>query len=259
MSAAIADTYDAFLLDLDGVLFRGAEPVPGAADAVERLRETGKGVAFVTNNSARTPGEVAEHLATVGVRAGPEEIETSALTTAGVLASRGIARAFVVGERGLREALAGVGIRVADDEPEVVVVGWDRRVDYTRLRDAAVAVQRGATLIASNHDASYPSDDGMRWPGAGAIASAIEVTCGVTAEVMGKPEPPILEAALRRAGGGRPLVVGDRLDTDVEGAVRLGWDSCLVLTGVSTREEASAGPVRPTHVVPDLRGLFDGG
>ena len=113
-----------------------------------------------------------------------------------------------MGERGLREALTSAGIDLVDERPDVVVVGWDRSVDYARLRDASLAVQRGATLIASNADASYPAEDGSRWPGAGAIVAAIETTCVVRAEVMGKPESPILEAALRRAGGGRPLVVG---------------------------------------------------
>ena len=181
----------------------------------------------------------------MGVEAEPSEVETSALTTAGVLAGRGVGRAFVVGERGLREALTSAGIDLVDERPDVVVVGWDRSVDYARLRDASLAVQRGATLIASNADASYPAEDGSRWPGAGAIVAAIETTCVVRAEVMGKPESPILEAALRRAGGGRPLVVGDRLDTDIEGAARLGWASCLVLTGVSTREEAAEAPGDP--------------
>ena len=121
-------------------------------------------------------------------------------------------------------------------------------MDYARLRDAAVAVQRGARLIASNPDTSYPAPDGMRWPGAGAILAAIEATCEVRAEVIGKPHAPIYLAALRRAGGGRPLVVGDRLDTDIAGAEHLGWSSLLVLTGISTRTEAEAGDVHPTYI-----------
>jgi glycerol-1-phosphatase len=253
----IADRYDAFLLDLDGVLFRGTEPIEGAGEAVERLRAAAKGVAFVTNNSSRTPQEIADHLAGVGVVAHPDEVETSALATAALLTERGVGRAFVIGERGLREAIGDAGLVVDDARPDVVVVGWDRGVDYERIRAAALAVQRGASLIASNADVSYPAPDGLRWPGTGAILSAIEVTCDVRAEVVGKPNAPIFLAALERAGGGRPLVVGDRLDTDIEGAARLGWDSLLVLTGISTRDEAQQGSVRPTEVGKDLRALFE--
>ncbi len=252
----IVERFDAFLLDLDGVLFRGSQPIEGAGEAVDRLRAMGKAVVFVTNNSARTPEEVVAHLASVGVAGQAGEVESSALTTASVLAARGARSAFVVGERGLREALMQAGIEPADERPDVVVVGWDREVDYARLRDAAVAVQRGAALIASNPDTSYPAEDGTRWPGAGAILAAIEATCGVEAEVIGKPHAPIFKAALARAGGGVPLVVGDRLDTDIEGASRLGWSSLLVLTGISTREEADMGPVHPTYVAEDLGGLF---
>ena len=261
MSVSIADRYDAFLLDLDGVLFRGDQPIPWAAEAVQRLRSMGRSIVFVTNNSARTPEQVAEHLQTVGVQAAPAEVETSALTTASVLADRGVRRALVVGEAGLRSALEAVGITLveASRAPDVVVVGWDRGVDYERLRTAAVAVQRGAALVASNPDTSYPAPDGTRWPGAGAILAVIEATCEIRAEVIGKPYAPIFEAALRRAGGGTPLVVGDRLDTDIEGAARLSWASMLVLTGISTEDEAAAGAVHPTFVAQDLRGLFAAG
>jgi HAD superfamily hydrolase (TIGR01457 family) len=258
MSPSIASGFDAFLLDLDGVLFRGSSPIPGAADTVQRLRAADKRIVFMTNNAARTPEEVCAHLAAVGIPASVDEVETSALATAGVLAARGVRRASVVGERGLRDALAAAGIAVTDDAPEVVVVGWDRTVDYERLRDASVAVQRGAALVGSNPDTSYPAEDGTRWPGAGAILAAIEVTCQVSAEVIGKPNAPLFEAALRRAGGGRPLVVGDRLDTDIEGAARLGWASCLVLTGISTRQEAAAASRPPTYVLDDIGGLFAG-
>lgn len=256
----IADRYDAFLFDLDGVLYRGSEPVPGAADAVSRLRSMGKRVAFVTNNSGRTPESVAEHLRAVGVAADPGEVETSALTTATLLARRGVGSAFVVGEEGIRSALAEAGIEVIDGEPDlvdVVVVGWDRGADYDALRTASVLVQRGARLIATNPDASYPAGDGLRWPGAGALLAAVETTTGVQGEVVGKPEPPLLHAALERAGGGRPLLIGDRLDTDIAGAVACGWDSLLVLTGIAGEEEALTGPIQPTYVGRDLSFLFD--
>ena len=255
----IVERYDAFLFDLDGVLYRGASPVPHAAESLARLRALGKGVAFVTNNSGRPPAEVAERLRDVGVDASPDEVETSALTTASILADRGVGRVFVVGEAGLIAALTDAGIEVAPGEPEAVdavVVGWDRGADYAKLRTASVLVQRGAALIATNPDPSFPAADGTAWPGAGALLAAIETTTGVRGEVIGKPFPPVLRAALERAGGGRPLLVGDRLDTDIAGAAGLGWDSMLVLTGIATREDLRSSPVRPTFVADDLRGLF---
>jgi HAD superfamily hydrolase (TIGR01457 family) len=255
----IAEGYDAFLFDLDGVLYRGDDPIPGAADALARLRSLGKRIVFVTNNSGRTPEQVAGRLRSVGIAAEPGEIETSALTTATVLAGQGVGRTFVVGEAGIRTALAEVGIDVVEGEPDTVdavVVGWDRRADYTSLRVASVLVERGARLVATNADASFPAADGMRWPGAGALLAAIETTTGVRGEVIGKPHPPLLLAALERAGGGRPLLVGDRLDTDIAGAVGLGWDSLLVLTGISTEADVGDATFRPTHVAQDLRELF---
>jgi HAD superfamily hydrolase (TIGR01457 family) len=255
----LADPYDAILLDLDGVLYRWPEPIEGSPEAVERLRTAGKGVAFVTNNSSRTPEQVAERLASAGVRAEASEVVTSALATAVLLRERGVGSAFVIGEVGLRTALAEAGIRLVDGRDETavdaVVVGFDRGVDYAKLRDAAVLVEEGAALVASNPDPSFPAPGGEAWPGAGALLAAVETTTGVRAEVVGKPEAPLLRAALERAGGGRPLVVGDRLDTDVAGAVRLGWDSALVLTGSSRRDDLEGSPWAPTLVVEALRDL----
>jgi HAD superfamily hydrolase (TIGR01457 family) len=255
----LAERYDAFLFDLDGVLYRGSEPIPGAADAVERVRRLGKRLAFVTNNSARTPEQVADHLRSVGVAADPGEVETSALATADLLAVRGVRRAFVIGEAGIRAALSARGIDVLTGEPEsvdAVVVGWDRDVDYAKLRSAALLIQRGAAFVATNADASYPAPDGL-WPGAGAIVAAIETTVGIAPEVVGKPYPPIFEAALRRAGGGRALVIGDRLDTDIAGANRLGWGSLLVLSGVTGPDDLAGAAERATVVAPGLEVLTD--
>jgi HAD superfamily hydrolase (TIGR01450 family) len=253
----IADDYDAFLFDLDGVLYRGDRPIARAAESVDALRTAGKRLAFVTNNSARTPEAVLAHLGAVGVHAEVEEIETSALTTAAALAGRGIGSAFVIGEEGLRTALTDAGLRVIDDghDPDAVVIGWDRGITYGSLTQASIAVQRGALLFASNDDASYPAPEGLTWPGAGAIVAAVEVATGSRAEVFGKPNPPILRAALDRAGGGRPLVIGDRVGTDIEGAARLGWDAALVLTGISTRGDLQAAGLRVAYVIEDLSEL----
>ena len=255
----LVDAYDSILLDLDGVIYLGSEPVPGAAEAVARLRKLGKGLAFVTNNSSRTPAAVAQHLGSVGVRASADEVETSGLATAAVLAARGVRTAFVVGEEGVRLALAEAGIEVFDgstDSVDAVVIGWDRGADYDKLRIAAQLVDRGADFVATNADASYPAPGGERWPGAGALLAAVETTVGRRAEVVGKPQAPVLLEALTRAGGGRPLVVGDRIDTDIAGATGLGWDCLLVLTGISTAADAEAADPRPTYIGADLAALF---
>jgi HAD superfamily hydrolase (TIGR01450 family) len=190
------------------------------------------------------------------------EVTTSALVTADLLRNRGVGLAYVVGEAGLRTALAAAGITVAPRNAsvaDVVVVGLDRGVDYDTLRTASVLVEGGAALVASNGDASFPAADGTAWPGAGAILAVIERTTGVRGEVVGKPHPPLLRAALARAGGGRPLVVGDRLDTDIGAAARLGWDSALVLTGISTREDVRSASFAPTYVVDTLANIVADG
>jgi HAD superfamily hydrolase (TIGR01457 family) len=259
----IAASYDRFLLDLDGVLFRGGDPIDGAAEVVGVLRDRGKRVVFVTNNAARTPAQVVAHLASVGIDAAEDEVETSALVTAQLLEDRGLRRVAVIGEEGLRSALVARGLEIVPGDtgaPEALAVGWDRSVDWEALRRAAIAIERGAAFIATNPDTSYPAPDGLRWPGAGAIVAALVATTGEQPEVVGKPHAPLLEAAARRAGGAGPiLVVGDRLDTDIEGAARLGWDSLLVLTGISTRDELARSSVTPTYVGEDLRVLLADG
>jgi glycerol-1-phosphatase len=255
----LVDRYDAALLDLDGVLYRGTEPIDGAAEAVRELRERGVGIAFVTNNSSRTPEQVAEKLRGLGIDARPEEVASSAMATADFLAAQSVGSAFVVGETGIREALRKAGIEVLDGEPDhadVVVVGVDTDATYATLRTAALLVQRGSRLVATNADRSYPVPEGL-WPGAGALLAVITTTTGREPEaVIGKPNTPLLEAALERAGGSRPLVVGDRLDTDISGAAAAGWDSLLVLTGVSGPADLVGARDLPTYVAGTLGGLF---
>ncbi len=255
---ALIDRYDCFLFDLDGVLYRGDRPVEGAPEALAALRAAGRRVAFVTNNSSRTPQEVAHKLSGIGCPATPEEVVSSARATADLLASRGGGTAFVVGENGIRTALEDAGVRLLDgDAPaaDYVVVGWDRSADYEKLKNACVLVQHGAKLVATNADPSFPAGDGLFWPGAGALLSVIVVTTGATPEIVGKPHAPLFESARSRAGGGRPLVVGDRLDTDIAGAAALGWDSMLVLTGISEEEDIASADAHPTYVARNLSAL----
>jgi glycerol-1-phosphatase len=249
--------YEAFLFDLDGVLYRGADPIPGSAETIRAIRDGDRRVAFVTNNSSRTPGQVAALLQTMTIEAHPGEVVTSALATAWVLGRRGVRSAFVVGEAGIRDALEEAGIEVRDgaaDQVDVVVVGWDRSADYEKLKTAGLLVQRGARLVATNPDPSYPAPDGL-WPGAGALLAAITTTTGAIPDVIGKPYPPLFEEARRLVGPARTLVVGDRLDTDIAGAAALGLDSILVLSGVSQAAELLQARELPTYVGTDVSVL----
>ncbi len=255
----LAERYDCILFDLDGVLYRGGAAVPSAPPTLAELRRRSVRPVFLTNNSSRTPLQVAEKLRGIGIEAEPGEVVTSALATAELLAERGGGRAFVIGMDGVREALTGAGIEVLDGRPDaadLVVVGFDGEATYERLKTASLLVERGARLVATNADASFPAADGL-WPGAGALLAVVTTTTGAEPEIVGKPFAPLFESALRRGGGGRPLVVGDRLDTDIEGAANLGWDTMLVLTGVATRAEAEARTVRPTVIAQDVSALLE--
>lgn len=255
----LAERYGCILFDLDGVLYRGEDAVPQAPPTMAELRRRGVRPVFLTNNSSRTPRQVADKLRAIGIEADPAEVVTSALATAELLAERGGGRAFVIGQDGVREALTDAGIRVLEGEPEeadLVVVGFDGGATYGSLKRASLLVQRGARLVATNADASYPAADGL-WPGAGALLSVITTTTGAEPEIVGKPFHPLFEAGRRRGGGGRPLVVGDRLDTDIEGAARLGWDTMLVLTGVSGPEDVERTGIRPTVIAEDVSALLE--
>src|SRR5919198_3373191 len=180
----IADRYDAVLFDLDGVLYRGTESLPGASETVAALRARGTGIAFVTNNSSRTPDAIARHLTALGIDARADEVETSALATAALLRSRAVASAFVIGGAGLHEALRSAGVSVLErdsDHADAVVVGIDPSFTYADLVTGSWLVHGGASLIASNADATYPAADGITLPGAGAIMAALETATGVRA------------------------------------------------------------------------------
>jgi glycerol-1-phosphatase len=263
VSPSPADRYDAFLLDLDGVLYRGEDPVDGAPETVEALRSMGKGTVFMTNNSWRTPAQVAQKLEGMGIGAQPEDVVTSGQATAAqlrrALGSNG-ATAYVLGGPGVRSALADAGIDPVDGEPDrvdVVVVGWDRDLTYDRLRTATVLIGRGARLVATNADASYPAPGGELWPGAGAILAAVEAGSGRSATVVGKPHRPLFDLAVDRAGGRTALVVGDRIETDIVGAANAGLDAALVLTGASTPADLLVADALPTMIVANLREITD--
>jgi HAD superfamily hydrolase (TIGR01450 family) len=256
----LADRYRAVLLDLDGVLYRGDGAVPGAAEVVAELRAAGKRIVFLTNNSARTPEQVAAKLRGLGIEAAPDEVVTSARPTARLVAADGpTPTAYVIGRDGVRTALAEAGVEVLDGSPEradFVVVGWDGDVGYDELRVASVLARRGARLVATNDDASYPAPGGELWPGAGAILAAVETASGRTATVVGKPHRPLFDEAIDPAGTSEAVMVGDRVETDIAGAAAVGIDAVLVLSGASGRGDLLDGDRLPVAVGNDVRVLL---
>jgi glycerol-1-phosphatase len=263
VSAAADDTslqarHDALLVDLDGVVQLGSEPVAGAALAVSDAREAGLRVVFVTNHASRTPADVAASLCALGVTAAAGEVLTSSMAAAQLLADRFApgSRVLVVGGAGLREPveLAGLTpVASANDDPVAVVQGWSPELTWALLAEAAVAIRSGATWVATNRDATLPSPRGPL-PGNGAMVAAVAMATGAEPEVVGKPGRALFDAAVSLADARRPLVIGDRLDTDIAGANRAGLPSLLVLTGVSRAEELPGAPPehRPTYVGRDL-------
>ena len=263
-SAEPLDTaYDVALLDLDGVVYLGGTAIPGAAEALRKADAAGMRLAYVTNNAFRTPAAIAALLTSFGVPATQEDVVTSAQAAARLLADRlpPGAPVLVIGGSGLRMALRERGLRpvsTAIDKPQAVVQGYAPDISYSMLAEGGLAVAAGALFVASNADRTLPSRRG-RQPGNGALLAVIATATGVQPLVAGKPEPPLHHESVLRTGAKNPLVVGDRLDTDIEAAHRVGADSLLVLTGVTGPAEAVLAPPsqRPTYLAEDLAGLLE--
>jgi HAD superfamily hydrolase (TIGR01450 family) len=250
---------DALVCDLDGVVYRGPAPV---VHAVEVLGALDLPIVYVTNNASRPPAEVAEHLVRLGLRVQPSDVVTSAQAAADLVRrSRPQAAVLPVGGPGVRTAMQEYGLEVVSraEDADTVVQGYGPGVTATDLAEAAYAIAGGAWWVATNTDATIPNERGIA-PGNGALVGAVGQAVGRDPDtVVGKPHPDLYEFASARLGvePSRLLAVGDRLDTDIAGANAAGMPSVLVLTGVSTRAEAevSSGPLRPTYVIDDLRGL----
>jgi glycerol-1-phosphatase len=255
--------YDVALLDLDGVVYLGGTPIPGAAEALRKADAAGMRLAYVTNNAFRTPAAIAELLTSFGVPAAKEDVVTSAQAAARLLAEHLQAGApvLVVGGSGLRMAVRERGLRpvsTAIDKPQAVVQGYAPDISYSLLAEGGLAVAAGALFVASNGDRTLPSRRG-RQPGNGSLIQVIATATGRKPLVAGKPEPPLHRESVLRTGAKNPLVVGDRLDTDIEAAHRVGADSLLVLTGVTGPAEVVLAPPsqRPTYLAEDLAGLLE--
>ena len=260
-TATLLDLHDALLLDLDGVVYVGAQPVAHAVEALRTVARRGVRTAYVTNNAARPPAEVAAHLRSFGLDVADSDVVTSAQAGAREVAARVPAGSPVlaVGGPGVAAALVARGlrpVRSAADSPAAVLMGYGPDVGMRDLAEASYAVGAGALFVATNTDTSIPTPRGLA-PGNGTLVSAVETTTGVAPLVCGKPFPPLMTESVERISASRPLVVGDRLDTDIEAGHASGIPSLLVLTGVTEVPALLAAPPhqRPTYVAADLRGL----
>jgi HAD superfamily hydrolase (TIGR01450 family) len=260
---SLVEAYDLAMLDLDGVVYIGGEAVPRAADHLARAREAGLRLAFVTNNASRPPEDVAAHLRELGVAADTEDVVTSAQAAARLLRDRfgDGAHVALLGGPGLDSALRAEGlepVRVDAEDAVAVVSGYGPKVLWRDIMRVAVRVRDGLPWVVSNTDVTIPTAYGTA-PGHGVLVGVLRDFAGVEPEVAGKPARPLLDETIRRVGGDHPLMVGDRLDTDIDGAVNAGCDSLLVMTGVTGLAELVAVPAghRPTYVAADLAGLME--
>ncbi|MEA2427676.1 MAG: glycerol-phosphatase, partial [Thermoleophilaceae bacterium] len=244
--------YDQVILDLDGCVWVGPDPIPGAVEAITALREAGKRIAFVTNDPRHALEDHVRKLWRIGVQASIADVVSAGAAMQHLLAETRRGRtAYVIGTEPFRRHVADAGCRILNDtdlasRAELVIVGGTDDMVFDDLKNAVLALRRGADFLATGRDPTYPMPDGL-WPGTGAVLAAVEVGSGREAAIVGKPEPQLFYTALDRLGDGPTLVIGDRLDADIAAAVKARLDSALVLTGGTSREEADAAqePVKP--------------
>jgi glycerol-1-phosphatase len=258
--ATLAQEHDCLLLDLDGTVFRGQEPTTGAVDTLAAVTSR---TLYVTNNASRSSDEVAQHLRAMGFAAVADDVVTSAQSAAHLLADRLPAGAavLIVGTESLAAEIDSVGlkpVRQWSDDPVAVVQGHSPETAWPDLAEAALAIRGNAFWVAANVDRTLPSERGLL-PGNGSMVAALQAATDREPTVAGKPQPTLLTDALSRGDFRNPLVVGDRLDTDIAGANAAGLPSLLVLSGVSTASEVVRAVVgeRPNYIAADLRSLYD--
>ncbi|WP_058302315.1 TIGR01457 family HAD-type hydrolase [Gorillibacterium timonense] len=253
-----------YIIDLDGTLYAGTNPIPQAAPFIDSLRRAGSPYLFVTNNSSRTPDEVARHLREIaGIPAAAEDVLTSAQAAARYQADAAPgSRVYAIGEQGLRQALAKAGLHLVegpDDKPDAVIQGIDRSFTYAKLFSASRAILGGAAFIATNSDLQLPTEQGLT-PGSGSLSLAIRAASGVEPVWIGKPSPIIMNYAIERLGlpADEIWVVGDNLRTDIAGGIAAGCRTAWVLTGIAQDVDPEE-QIRITSIKPELvlRHLLD--
>ncbi|MFT8872500.1 MAG: TIGR01457 family HAD-type hydrolase [Sporolactobacillus sp.] len=243
-------SYKTFLFDLDGTVYRGKEPIPEAVAFVKELKARGLDYLFITNNSTRTADEVAIQLSSYGIPCSAADVLTTGMAAARFVAQeKPNASVFAIGEEGLIGQLSKAGLRFDDRQPDYVVFGMDRTINYQKYEKACFAVRAGAHFISTNPDVALPNERGLA-PGNGALTAVIAVSTGVTPVYIGKPEPIMIEQALNVLGAEKAttVMIGDNYDTDIMAGIRAGLDTMLVLTGVTSEQALAGKPAQPTYV-----------
>ena len=248
---------EAFICDMDGVIYHGNRIIPGAQNFVNWLIASDKKFLFLTNSSERSPRELAQKLARMGLTVGEEHFYTSALATAAFLATQCPgASVYAIGEPGLTGALYDAGLSMNDYNPDYVVLGETRSLNYEKIERAVRLVQNGAMLIGTNSDMTGPSEQGIV-PACRALMAPIELTTGKTAYYVGKPNPLMMRHALNKLGADNrhAVIVGDRMDTDIVAGIESELDTVLVLSGVTSEETVSLFPYRPRFILPNVGAI----
>jgi len=260
---ALVDSYDMVGFDLDGVVYRGPEAVPQAPETIAELRKRGVRVGFVTNNAQRASSTVADHLTSLGIDCTPDDVVTSAQATARIMAEAlpAGAEVFVLGTPALRAEIAARGLTPVSGRSSAlaaICVGFDPSLTWDDLNQGCYAVQAGAVWYACNDDLNRPSGDGIAIGMGGILKAMKEALPGLAPIMGGKPARPLLDETLLRLGGTHPLFVGDRLDTDIEGANNAGWDSLFVLSGAQNMADLAVAPAvqYPTYIGQDVSALL---
>ena len=258
----LIDSFDSLLLDLDGVVYRGKKAIAGAVESITKAQRLGKSVGYITNNASRTPSQIAMQLREFGISIEDHQIIGSARAAAKLLAGKipSGSKVLVVGGEGLRTEVEALGFSLvasSEELPSAVIQGFSPEVGWKDLAEAAFAIQNGAIWIATNQDWTLPLEKGIA-PGNGTLVGAVHTAVGILPEFAGKPFRPIFDSALSELGFQKPLVIGDRLDTDIKGAVAAGLESAAVLTGILGNREllGAKSDERPTYILTDLSELF---
>ena len=258
----LIDSFDSLLLDLDGVVYRGKKAIAGAVESITKAQRLGKSVGYITNNASRTPSQIAMQLREFGISIEDHQIIGSARAAAKLLAGKipSGSKVLVVGGEGLRTEVEALGFSLvasSEELPSAVIQGFSPEVGWKDLAEAAFAIQNGAIWIATNQDWTLPLEKGIA-PGNGTLVGAVHTAVGILPEFAGKPFRPIFDSALSELGFQKPLVIGDRLDTDIKGAVAAGLQSAAVLTGIAGNREllGAKSDERPNYILTDLSELF---